>query len=104
MYWLLDYEEQDRIRDAVLKLHDALAVAHKRVQDDQTFPFVGRKDRGIASTIISELTPPNGIVCDPFAGSGTFVYSAIDCKREIQANEWEPYAHEMMESPFCNLP
>lgn len=104
MYWLLDYEEQDRIREVILGLHDALATPHKRVQEDQTFPFVGRKDRSIASTIIEALTPDDGIVCDPFAGSGTFVYSALDCNRKAKANEWEPYAYEMMTAPFYELP
>ena len=104
MYWLLDYEEQDRIREVVLGLHDALATPHSRVQEDQTFPFVGRKDRGIASTIIEALSPEGGTVCEPFAGSGTFIYSALDCKRQVKANEWEPYAHEMMTAPFSELP
>lgn len=104
MYWLLDYDEQDRIREVVLNLHDSIAAPHRRVQEDQTFPFVGRKDRGIASTIISALTPEGGVVCDPFAGSGTFVYSALDCDRKVKANEWEPYAHELMSAPFSALP
>jgi len=104
MYWLLDYDEQDRIREVVLRLHDSLAAPHRRVQEDQTFPFVGRKDRGIASTIIEALTPDDGVVCDPFAGSGTFVYSALDCGRRVKANEWEPYAHELMTAPFAALP
>lgn len=104
MYWLLDFEEQDRIREIILALHDSLAEPHKRVQEDQTFPFVGRKDRGIASTIIEALSPEGGLVCDPFAGSGTFVYSALDCKRRVKANEWEPYAHVMMTAPLHELP
>lgn len=104
MYWLLDYEEQDRIREVILELNNALATPHKRVQDDQTFPFVGRKDRGIASTIIEALSPKDGLICDPFAGSGTFLYSALDCKRRVKANEWEPYAHELMTAPAVQLP
>lgn len=104
MYWLLDYQEQDRIRETVLDLHASLANPHCRVQEDQTFPFVGRKDRGIAKTIIESLTPEDGVVCDPFAGSGTFVYSALNCGRFVKGNEWEPYANEMMSAPFSNLP
>ena len=104
MYWLLNYDEQDRIREVVLRLHDMLATPHRRVQEDQTFPFVGRKDRGISSTIIESLSPEGGTICDPFAGSGTFVYSALDCNRTAIANEWEPYAHEMMSAPFRELP
>lgn len=104
MHWLLSYEEQDRIREIILQLHDELALQHSRVQDDQTFPFVGRKDRDIASTIIKALSPENGLICDPFAGSGTFVYSALDSNRCIKANEWEPYANEMLTAPLVPMP
>lgn len=104
MYWLLDYDEQDRIREIILRLNKKLARSHSRTQDDQTFPFVGRKDRDIAVDIIEELSPENGWVCDPFAGSGTFVYAANDANRNIIANEWEPYAHEMMSAPLAPLP
>ena len=104
MYWLLDYEEQDRIRETVLGLHSSLARSHRRNQDDQMFPFVGRKDREIATTIIEALSPENGKVCDPFAGSGTFLYAALDSKRTVEANEWEPYAYEMMSAPLDTLP
>lgn len=103
MYWLLDYEEQDRIREIILRLNKKLAHSHKRIQADQTFPFVGRKDRDIAVDIIEELSPENGTICDPFAGSGTFAYAALDSGRHIKANEWEPYAHEMMSAPFAPL-
>lgn len=104
MYWLLDYDEQDRIREIILRLNKKLARSHSRTQADQTFPFVGRKDRDIAVDIIEELSPENGWVCDPFAGSGTFVYAANDANRNIIANEWEPYAHEMMSAPLAPLP
>lgn len=104
MYWLLDYDEQDRIREIVLSLHDKLSRCYARVQDDQTFPFVGRKDRGIATTIIEALTPETGTVCDPFVGSGTFLYAALDCGRKVSANEWEPYAYRLMSAPSRDLP
>lgn len=104
MYWLLDFEEQDRIRETILRLNTELAHLHKRSQADQTFPFVGRKDRDIAVSIIKELSPEDGIVCDPFVGSGTFAYAALDAGRFVKANEWEPYAHELMSAPFSLLP
>lgn len=104
MYWLLSYEEQDRIREVILHLNKELSVQHKRTQSDQTFPFVGRKDRGIAATIIESLCPDDGLVCDPFAGSGTFIYAALDCKKRVLGNEWEPYAHELMMDPLLHLP
>ncbi len=81
-----------------------LAKSHNRTQADQTFPFVGRKDRDIAIDIIEELSPEKGVVCDPFAGSGTFAYAALDEGRSVFANEWEPYAHELMSAPFEKLP
>lgn len=104
MYWLLEYDEQDRIREIILRLNKKLAYLHTRTQADQTFPFVGRKDRDIAAEIIEELSPKDGVVCDPFVGSGTFAYAALDAGRIAKVNEWEPYAHEMMSAPFTELP
>jgi len=104
MYWLLDYDEQDKIREIILRLNQKLSCLHNRTQTDQTFPFVGRKDRDIAYEIIKELSSDDGVICDPFAGSGTFAYASLDAKRKVFANEWEPYAYEMMSAPFSKLP
>lgn len=105
MHWLLEPGEQDRIRRLIADLQKSLsATSSIRDQSEQAFPFLGRKSRTIAAKVITSLCPENGIVCDPFSGSGTFLYAALDCNRRVFANEWEPYAWRLSSAPFRNLP
>lgn len=104
MYWLLDYDLQEKIRIQIMGLQSELNNAPKRGQKDQTFPFVGRKNRNIAKIIIRHLLTEDGVVCDPFCGSGTFAYAALDCDKRVIANEWEPYANRMSTAPFRGVP
>jgi len=105
MHWLLEPKEQDRIRRLITDLQKSLsATSSTRDQSEQVFPFLGRKNRAIAAKVINFLCPKDGVVCDPFAGSGTFLYAALDCNRDVRANEWEPYAWRMTTSPFRKLP
>ena len=46
----------------------------------------------------------NGLVVDPFGGSGTFAYAALDAGRHVRFNEWEPYAYKMSTAPFRGVP
>ncbi|MCP1110254.1 restriction endonuclease [Ohessyouella blattaphilus] len=100
MYWLLDYTHQEDLRQKIIKLQTEIMQPRKREQSEQIFPFIGRKSRAIAAAIIENLTETGATVCDPFCGSGTFVYAAQDCNRNIEANEWEPYAYRMATAPF----
>lgn len=104
MYWLLPPDEQEATRNRVVRVARELASLTNRVQNDQKFPFLGRKDRRTARAIVKNLTDQDGIVCDPFSGSGTFVYAALDEGRQIYANEWEPYAHRLSTAPFRRVP
>lgn len=104
MYWLLDYEKQEEVRQTIIKLQSNLPALHQRAQREQVFPFVGRKNRNIARIIIEHLTDENAWVCDPFGGSGTFAYAALDTGRKITINEWEPYAFRLSTAPFQALP
>lgn len=104
MYWLLDYADQEDLRQTVIKLQTEIMQPRKREQVEQIFPFIGRKSRAIASTVIENLAPQSGVVCDPFCGSGTFLYAAQDNKMKIWANEWEPYAFRMMKAPLMGVP
>lgn len=104
MYWLLDYADQESLRQKIIKLQTDVMQPRKREQTEQVFPFIGRKNRAIASTIIENLTETGGIVCDPFCGSGTFLNAAQDCNRKMLANEWEPYAYRMTMAPFKGVP
>ena len=107
MYWLLDYETQEIIRNKIIKLQsNIIDTPVSRNQREQVFPFNGRKDRHTAFTIIRSLVddPTQGVVCDPFCGSGTFVYAGADAKCTVMANEWEPYAFRMMSAPMRYIP
>lgn len=104
MYWLLDYEEQENLRQKIISLQTSIARAQIRDQGEQIFPFIGRKSRSIAQTLIDFLSDENENVVDPFGGSGTFAYAALDCGRKILFNEWEPYAFKMATAPFRGIP
>jgi restriction system protein len=104
MYWLLDYEEQENLRQRIIRLQEEIIQPQKKEHSEQVFPFIGRKSRAIANIIISNLTKENDLISDPFGGSGTFAYAALDCNRRILINEWEPYAFRMMSAPFRGVP
>lgn len=106
MYWLLEIDEQDRVREKIEKIEKDLSYyTPRRDQSEQIFPFNGRKDRAVASLIINSLIEgEETTVCDPFAGSGTFAYSALDQKCKVLANEWEPFTYRMMTAPFNQIP
>lgn len=104
MYWLLDYVKQEQIRQVIVNLQMKLSEAHPRDQREQIFPFNGRKDKAIAKTLINSLSPPGGNVCDPFSGSGTFGYAAMELSRRTFINEWEPYAYRLSNAPYNGLP
>ena len=95
MYWLLDPAHQASIRQDIDTLVSNLATIVGNPHDDQLFPYVGRKDRRKASAVIETLTREQEVVIDPFAGSGSFIYSAELLNRRILANEWEPYTNRM---------
>lgn len=100
MYWLLSRSDQQSLRRVVDELVHSLAPLTDNPQNDQIFPYVGRKDRRKAETTINILTTANDVVLDPFVGSGTFAYAAANTNRRIKANEWEPYANRMSNSPW----
>ena len=106
MYWLLDYAEQEALRQRMIGLQTSIAGNQQRDQSEQLFPFIGRKSRNIARTLIENLTQEGDMVVDPFGGSGTFAYAALDAGRHIMFNEWEPYAYSLLctlwFSLFCN--
>ena len=104
MYWLLDYEKQEEVRQAIMHLQSALPSVNQTNQKEQVFPFIGRKDRDIARIIIECLSQKHDMICDPFSGSGTFAYAALDADRRISLNEWEPYAFRLSTSPFRSVP
>jgi DNA modification methylase len=100
MYWLLSSILQKEIRDKITKLTVSLSAITGNPQDDQIFPYVGRKDRRKAIKVVEFLSPTTGLVIEPFAGSGSLVYAISEAHRAFFANEWEPYAWRMSNSPW----
>ncbi len=104
MYWLLDYAEQENLRQRIIRLQNVILNRQPRDQSEQIFPFIGRKSRTIARTLIENLTDENAVIADPFGGSGTFAYAALDAGRHVRYNEWEPFAYKMSTAPFRGIP
>ena len=100
MYWLLPTREQDRIRRLTNRVGHRLSTITTAVQDDQLFPYVGRKDRRKARVIVQVLSGPKEKVCDPFAGSGVFAYAIAESGRALLSNEFEPYANRLANAPW----
>ena len=101
MYWLFDTEKQFRLREEIEGLVLALSEAGIRPsQQDQLFPFVGRKDRRKAVEVIINLTEEGQTVCDPFAGSGILSYAITQESRQLSANEYEIYTNRMANAPW----
>lgn len=100
MYWLLEPRKQETLRKKISALVDELSRITDNPQLDQIFPFVGRKDRRKAAVVAKHLVQKDGLVVEPFAGSGSIVYGAQFAERRVQANEWEPYAARMAGAPY----
>lgn len=100
MFWLLGQAKQKKVREQVSKLTLVLSSITDNPQDDQIFPYVGRKDRRKAREVIKGLCSSQGLVVEPFAGSGSIVYAAAEANRKFLANEWEPYACRMANAPW----
>ena len=62
MYWLLDYAEQENLRQRMIRLQSTILNRQPRDQSEQVFPFIGRKSRTIARTLIENLTDENAVV------------------------------------------
>ncbi|MFF3036699.1 restriction endonuclease [Arthrobacter citreus] len=100
MYWLLSDAKKAEIRGVMTALVQQLSVISGTNQQDQLFPFVGRKDRRKSTAIVKGLTAPGDTIVDPFSGSGIFTYAALDAGRESLGNEWEPYTYRMSSAPW----
>lgn len=100
MYWLLDDERKQQVRETVEGLVNEIAGITTRSQADQLFPFVGRKDLRKSSAVVSWLSEPGDTVVDPFSGSAIFSYAAAAMNRHVVSNEWEPYTQRISSAPW----
>ena len=56
MYWLLDYAEQENLRQRMVHLQSTIMNRQARDQSEQMFPCIGRKSLAIARTLIENLS------------------------------------------------
>lgn len=82
-----------KLRKSLLKLkpmHDTpMGLIH---------PYWARKPMNVINTIISNLTSPLDLVADPFMGSGTTVFAALEQKRSIFASDINPLSYFLVNS------
>lgn len=64
------------------------------------FNFKGRKSPIIGQIIIETLTEKDGIVVDPFMGSGSYLISASNSKRTFYGNELDNYTFDIVNTYF----
>ncbi|TLX26585.1 hypothetical protein FE904_06955 [Chryseobacterium indologenes] len=101
MYWLLNIEKQKEVRELMDSLVINLSsINHKPPHSDQVFPFQGRKAINHAKSVIQILTSTGQSVCDPFSGSGSFLYAGAMLGRNVLGNEYEPYTYRTSNTPF----
>ena len=56
-----------------------------------------QKPMALAKQVIELMSPPKGLMLDPFAGSGTSVVAAIECYRDYTAIECDKKYFEIMD-------
>lgn len=71
----------------------------------QLSPYIGKIKSFFAKKLISTYTKPNNTILDPFAGSGTVALEAVLARRNIIANDINPYAFTLINAklfPFSS--
>ncbi len=68
-------DPKERVRHLLRKVSEG-AVAKKAPATTISHPFPARMPLGIAELIVRQLSPPQGVVVDPMAGSGTTLVAA----------------------------
>lgn len=66
----------------------------------KSFYFKGRKSVDIAEKIIRTLTTQDSLILDPFLGGGSFLLSALNANRYIDAIELDNYTYFALEMQF----
>ena len=68
-----------------------------------TFNFKGRKSSEIASSILRYITPENGVVADPFMGSGSFAIASLDNNLTFYGNDLDNYTFNVVKTLFSKV-
>lgn len=64
------------------------------------FNFKGRKSPEIGKIIIDSLTDPDGIILDPFVGSGSYIISASESNKTFYGSELDNYTFDVVNTYF----
>jgi hypothetical protein len=70
----------------------AASTTHSDWTLHQLSPYIGRMKTAMAKALIDEYTDEQGLVVDPFSGSGVVPLEAAACGRNVVARDWNPYA------------
>ena len=66
----------------------------------RTFNFKGRKSPGVAEKVIETVCDKDSVLYDPFMGSGTFVFAAMNKVGTIYATELDNYTFSAVQALF----
>ena len=58
----------------------------------QLSPYIGKTKSSMAASLVAEFTKRGDVVCDPFAGCGSFAFEAWRSGRHVIASDLSPYA------------
>ncbi|WP_062349906.1 restriction endonuclease [Bacillus kwashiorkori] len=64
------------------------------------FNFKGRKSPEIGKIIMDSLTTPEGIVLDPFIGSGSYIIAASESNKTFYGSELDNYTFDVVNTYF----
>lgn len=75
--------------DSINKLTEIIKNEQNNIDNNlrRTYNFKGRKSSNIAQIIIENLSPTNGLVCDPFVGSNSFGIASVRAGRTFIGSE-----------------
>ena len=90
----------DNVKKKLERIKDSLDGVQNVVPNEmrKTFNFKGRKSPAVAEAVIKAVCDPNSILYDPFMGSGSFVFAAMNNVKEIYATELDNYAFYAVEA------
>ena len=91
-------EKLDRIKQAIENVPNTVPNEMRTV-----FNFKGRKSPAIAEKIIETVCTRDDVLYEPFMGSGSFVFAAMDKVREIYATELDNYTFSAVEALVCKI-
>ena len=64
----------------------------------RAFNFKGRKSENIALKVLDYISTPESKICDPFMGSGSFVFASSMLGRETVGIELDNYTYNVIKT------